>query len=409
MGLTPARSGLILLLKTYTILIGGKVLIRQKNINLGRSLHRIGMSVLLAIVITVAAIPYFNSRAWAVTNCTVTNTILSQTPAEQTLLNLINAHRQQNGVAPLVWSQTLKIAAAWMSNDMVTNNRFNHTDSVGRGPGDRLTQCGYTWTNFGENIYPNSSDPTAAFNAWKESALHNANMLDSKFKEAGVAANGNYWTLDLGASSSSNNTVTPPTGATPTIPVNTTNSPTVTISTTQTPTPMPSITLDLKDTQVKISIKLPGIGISGNKSPKHLTRHSVVEIFNLENKKVLSGSGFLKYNNSDAFDGVIHLGQLAEGVYYVKVSSRNTLTALVIPEFQILNGDNANNLPTVTLTPGDVNEDNVINIKDFNIALTCFQNIKCPTANEIDMNDDGSTNVIDYNIFLASFKRFEGD
>lgn len=383
--------------------------IRKKNNELKKLVLRISISTLLAIALFIAIFPSFNSKAEAVTNCTVSNISLSPTAPEQTLLNLINTHRQQNGVAALSWSSTLKLAAAWMSNDMATNNRFDHNDSLGRSPGVRLTQCGYTWTSFGENIYPNSNDPTAAFNAWKDSGPHNTNMLDSRFREAGVAVSGNYWTLNLGSSSNNNNPTSPQSTATPTVPVNATVIPTNSITTTPTITPTPSIVLNPTDTRIKISIKLPGIGISGNKSPKHLTRLTDIEIFDLDNKKVLSGNGFLKYNNKDAFEGVVHLGQLAKGVYYVKVVSVNTLTALIVPEFQTINDDSVNNLPSVTLTPGDLNKDNIINIKDFNTALTCFQNAKCPTADEIDINDDGITNVVDYNIFLASFKRFEGD
>ncbi len=352
-------------------------------------------------------LPYFNRKVEAVTNCTVSNANLSPTVSEQTLLNLINAHRQQNGVAPLAWSSTLKLAAAWMSNDMATRNVMNHTDSLGRDPFVRMKDCGYTGSTFGENVYPNSSDPIAAFNAWKESGPHNTNMLDARFKEAGMASSGNFWTLNLGSSSNSNITVTPSSNLTPTLPVNITTTPSIT--TAPTATPIPSIILNPTDTQIKISIKLPGIGISGNKSPKHLTRPSVIDIYNLENKKVSSGNGFLKYNGKDAFEGVIHLGQLAEDVYYVKVSSVNTLTALVVPEFQTLDSGSVNNLPSVVLTPGDLNIDNIINIKDFNVALTCFQTLKCQTADIIDLNDDGTTDVVDYNIFLASFKRFEGD
>ncbi|HUQ85886.1 MAG TPA: CAP domain-containing protein [Candidatus Limnocylindrales bacterium] len=381
---------------------------RKKNKTINIIFLKLGITSLVGLFFLLSIFIFPTQAQTQTTNCTVNTAFLTQTASDQTLLNLINAHRQQNSLAPLSWSSSLKLAAAWMSNDMFTNNRFNHTDSLGREPGVRLTQCGYIWTNFGENIFPNSSDPQAAFDAWKNSAPHNANMLNPSYKEAGIALKGNYWTLDLGSSSSipvsPTNGVVPTAGLTPLIP---TLSPT--ISVTPTISSSPSIILNPTNTQIKIVVKLPGIGISGNKLPKHLTRQSNVGIFDLDNKKILSGSGFLKYNGKDGFEGVINLGQLANGVYYVKVSILGTLISLIVPEFQTINHQSINNLPAVTLIQGDLNNDNIINIKDFNIALPCFQDKKCETADLIDFNDDSAANVIDYNIFLASFKRLEGD
>lgn len=348
-------------------------------------------------------------KAEAVQNCNVSSSDLSTTPSQQTLLNLINAHRAQNGVSALTMSPVLKQASAWMSQDMSTNARFSHIDSLGRDSGARLRDCGYNWADYGENIFPNSTDAQAAFDAWRNSPPHNANMLNSTYKEAGIGMTGGYWTLDLGASFTSSN-VTPPaiaTSAPTTQPNNTNITPSITRE--PTPTPTPSIILNPTDTKIKISIKLAGIGASGNKSPKRLTRPASVGIFDLENKQVLSGNAFLKYNGRDGFEGEVHLGQLANGKYYVKVASKNTLISKILPEFQNLQSDKPNVLPSVTLTQGDLNDDNVIDISDFNLALPCFQSDSCTVKVAIDINDDGLTNVIDYNLFLGSFKRFEGD
>jgi uncharacterized protein YkwD len=366
--------------------------------------HIIFLCLLLLLFLAQAAIfPKAHAQSLT-TNCTVASSLLIQTENEKKLLALINNYRAQNGRVPLVWSPDLKRAAAWMNNDMNTKSYFSHTDSAGRDTGTRLTQCGYSWKSFGENIYPNSSDPQAAFDAWKNSPPHKANMLDERFNEAGIGSGGTYWTLDLGSSTTSSNTqptINPTTGVTPSL--------TVTPSPTPSPIPTPSIILNPTDTKIRVSIRLAGIGQGGNASPKHLTRQVVVDIFDLGNRKVVSGNGYLKFNNKDGFVGDIHLGQLANGVYYAKVVSVNTLTALVVPEFQTINFDKPNILPQVILTHGDLDSNNVIDIEDFNLALPCFQNTKCESQNIIDFNDDGKADVRDYNIFLSSFKRFEGD
>lgn len=355
---------------------------------------------------------FYPAVVQAATNCDVAGLSPAPTPQEQTLLGLINSYRAEKGLSSLTWSTSLKQASAWMSNDMYVNNRFDHNDSLGRDPGTRLTQCGYVWTSYAENIFPNSADPQVVFNSWKNSPPHNANMVNASYKEAGISAKGNYWTLDLG-SSSTTSIVTPtqiPLTVVPTNVVPTTSqSVTPTVSPTSTPVPTPSIILNPTDTKITVSIKLAGIGEGGNKSPKHLTRQVAVGIFNLSNKQVLSGNGHLKYDGKNAFVGVVHLGQLANANYYIKVASVNTLVSTIVPEFQYLSSEKENILPTVTLTHGDLENDNVVDINDYNLALVCFQTNKCADKDIIDFNDDGVANVMDYNMLLSSFKRYEGD
>jgi hypothetical protein len=339
-------------------------------------------------------------------DCNVSSSQIAQSDGEKNLLQLINNYRSQNGLPALSWSSSLSQAAAWMSNDMNANNYFSHTDSAGRNPGTRIKQCGYNWTSYAENIFPNSTEPQDAFDAWKNSPPHNANMLNASYREAGIGLVGNYWTLDLGSVSSSNTvptittvpTVFPPTSAPLTPP-----------SSTSTPSPTPSIILNPIDTKVHVSVRLAGIGQGGNKSPKHLTRQVVIAVFNLENRPVIAGNGFLKYNGKDAFEGTIHLGQVANGTYYIKIASANTLVSLVLPQFQTIHYDKQNSLPTIFLTQGDIDQNNVIDIDDYNLALPCFQRRACGGYTAIDINDDGSVDVIDYNLFLSSFKRYEGD
>ena len=172
-----------------------------------------------------------------------------------------------------------------------------------------------------------------------------------------------------------------------------------------------------------VSLKLPGIGINGNKSPKHLSRKVTVTVYDLENEKVVEGVGFLTFDKNDLFRGIVHLGKGINSTYYIKVGSDHTLQELVMPQFQPLLNDRLNVLSPVVLITGDLNGDNQLTIADFNIALMCFQDKQCATkprtdANDdgkvdvydsIDFNDDGKADVVDYNYFLHNFKEFGGD
>ncbi len=360
-----------------------------------------------------------SSANTAITNCSIPEFQTIQTEEERILLQLINIYRIENDTGILVWSPTLKRTAQWMNNDMVANNRFEHTDSLGRDAQTRQLNCGYPVINSGENIAKGSESAQAIFDLWKNSSTHNANMLNPVFKEAGIGSGDTYWTLELGTSQTS------PTGTliTPTAPLTTTVTPTLTLTTTPTPTapiivptdtettktPTPSILINQTDTQVVAKIKVPGVGNGGNKSPKNLTRQVVIGIYDSNNKLVLVGSGFLQYDGNDLFTGPIHLGQMANGTYYIKIASQGTLLSLVLPTFQKINSEEQNILPAVILIQGDLNTDNVIDIEDYNLALPCFQDKKCSNKNVIDFNDDGTTNAIDYNIFLSGFKSSDGD
>jgi uncharacterized protein YkwD len=183
----------------------------------------------VGVLFATAALP-----AAAAVNCTVSAADLAVDSEEQALLNGINAYRQQNGLTPLQFSNTLRVAAPWLSRDMATKNYFSHTDSLGRSYSTRLTDCGYPAATAatGENIYYGSGTDTGGqgcglnvdgtFNvlgsgfcgdaahtlsAWKHSPGHNANLLNSSFRVAGIgrastssSASGSwYWTLDLGS------------------------------------------------------------------------------------------------------------------------------------------------------------------------------------------------------------------
>ncbi len=173
---------------------------------------------------------------------------------------------------------------------------------------------------------------------------------------------------------------------------------------TETPAPVTA------DMQLVVKVKVNGIGQQGNTNPKHLTRKVTVFVYAAGDEPVTTGNGYLTYDKSNYFTGVIHLGRLNQGAYFIKVVGENTLQVLAKPEFQNLNVNQVNVLPPVTLYKGDMNGDNVLDINDYNLVLPCFQHIQlCENASIIDFNDDGITNVADYNLLLQSFEIVHGN
>lgn len=117
-------------------------------------------------------------------------------------LSLINSYRQQNNLGTLVEDQNLTNAACWLAADLEKNG-FKHTDSLGRNMSQRLTDFGVTGGSRAENIFSTTSGSSAnyAFDAWKNSPGHNANMLGAAYTRIGIGrANVSgkwYWTTDF--------------------------------------------------------------------------------------------------------------------------------------------------------------------------------------------------------------------
>lgn len=152
-------------------------------------------SLLIALVCCIA----FPSAALAATPTPVLDT------EEVAFCQQVNTYRAQNGLAPLKVSIALTKASRWMSNDMATLNYFDHTDSYGRAFNTRLGSFGYRGMSVGENIAAGSATGSATLSMWRNSAPHNANLLNSTWKVMGIgraygahSSYGWYWTADFG-------------------------------------------------------------------------------------------------------------------------------------------------------------------------------------------------------------------
>jgi uncharacterized protein YkwD len=367
-----------------------------------------------------------NTQTLAAGECNVTEAQLQIKQQEQTLFDLINQYRTDNGKGVLAWNVGFKRPAAWLSKDMLTTRNLSHTDSLGRSPEVRLGDCGMANTAaFGENIAVGAPSARDVLDAWKASPPHNQILLNAAFTQGAVAMETDttgevaYWTLDVGNSITSNPTIittTPPLSANPTaITGNPTSGVTpsqgVTPAVTSRPgnDPTPTTGPIGVDIQISVKVKVLGIGSDGNRTPKNLTRRVTAYVYGVGKEPVATGNAFLTWDNNNHFTGVIRLGKLAQGPYFVKFSTDNSLQTLARPEFQMLMIDRVNPVPTVVLYQGDITRDNVIDINDYNAVLPCFQDKRCDAANAIDFNDDGTTDAKDYNLLLRSFGQQPGN
>ncbi|MGE5594780.1 MAG: CAP domain-containing protein [Hyphomicrobiales bacterium] len=164
-------------------------------------------SGLVAVLLLAGAVTTLTTRtAHALTNCTVSDSSVALDAEESRFLTLINNYRAQNGLAALSVSTNLNRSSAWLAQDLGAKAYFSHTDSLGRSPSTRAQNCGYP-SGAGENIAAGTVKDTAqeAFDMWKASSGHNANMLNASYRQIGIARAyvagspyGWYWVTDFG-------------------------------------------------------------------------------------------------------------------------------------------------------------------------------------------------------------------
>ena len=177
-----------------------------------------GLRHLLSGVFAIATVIFLASsgaqRAEALANCDVADMTFDS--EEQAFLGLINDYRAANGLPALTVSTNLNRAAEWEVYDLGHRLLFSHTDSLGRGPQERIAECGGApW--FGENIAAGTVIDTAqkAFNLWRSSSGHNRNMLLADYKQIGIAryyAPGSrytwYWSTTFSVTNDGTNALT---------------------------------------------------------------------------------------------------------------------------------------------------------------------------------------------------------
>lgn len=119
------------------------------------------------------------------------------------LLRLVNEARAKGCMCggtyyepaePLTWNDVLESAAQQHSDDMYESENMSHTGSDGSNPGQRISELGYAWATYGENVAHGYHSEQAVIAGWLKSAGHCKNMMNPNFTEMGIAVNGDYWT-----------------------------------------------------------------------------------------------------------------------------------------------------------------------------------------------------------------------
>lgn len=105
----------------------------------------------------------------------------------QDVLELINATRVEQGLAPLAIDSALSAAALAKAEDMMARGYFSHQSPNGRMPWDWIDRTSYQYVSAGENLAMNFTSASAAHQALLQSPTHRDNIIDPRYSDAGLA------------------------------------------------------------------------------------------------------------------------------------------------------------------------------------------------------------------------------
>jgi uncharacterized protein YkwD len=119
--------------------------------------------------------------------------------AQDQVVSLTNAERQQAGCGPLSIDGNITAAAQAHASDMAARRYFEHTNLEGVTFDQRMRNAGYSQPG-AENIARGATTAKVVVDMWMNSPGHRANILNCELRTIGVGLdrNGFYWVQDFG-------------------------------------------------------------------------------------------------------------------------------------------------------------------------------------------------------------------
>lgn len=106
---------------------------------------------------------------------------------QKKLIELTNLEREKKGLDKVSENEALDMAARLKAENMFAENYWAHFAPSGKTPWDFITGAGYRFTFAGENLAKNFYTSEEVVNAWMNSQTHRDNLLNSNYKDIGIA------------------------------------------------------------------------------------------------------------------------------------------------------------------------------------------------------------------------------
>jgi len=108
------------------------------------------------------------------------------------VIELTNNERLNAGLTIVKQNQELSQAAQAKAADMFAHNYWAHLSPTGTEPWSFITSSGYKYQHAGENLARDFGNPSDIVKAWMASPTHRQNLLDSRYKDIGIAVMDGY-------------------------------------------------------------------------------------------------------------------------------------------------------------------------------------------------------------------------
>jgi uncharacterized protein YkwD len=123
-------------------------------------------------------------------------------PVQQQVLTLVNGNRKRGGCDDLSLDRRLISAAQRHAADMAQRDYFAHESRNGDGAGDRVSDSGYRWRRYGENIARGADSAYEVVDGWMNSPVHRENIMDCQLEQMGIGLafdsdSTPYWVQDF--------------------------------------------------------------------------------------------------------------------------------------------------------------------------------------------------------------------
>ena len=153
----------------------------SRNNHKAKLLHPASLSVVVAFFL----VSQFSLNFFTLTSPSVLG-FASNIKPEQ-VIELTNQKRLESGLEPLELDETLNEVAQKKAGDMFAFDYWAHTSPSGRDPWSFFQEAGYKYIYAGENLARDFMNSESVVGAWMNSPTHKDNILNSKYKETGLA------------------------------------------------------------------------------------------------------------------------------------------------------------------------------------------------------------------------------
>jgi hypothetical protein len=150
-------------------------------------LERISVAVMLVLILITFAGANLQALLWINSDWLVSSILPG------VIVDLTNKERDSEALGTLRRNDLLDQAATLKAEDMATNEYFAHYSPAGVSPWFWFDKVSYGFVHAGENLAVHFTDSSDVIDAWMESPLHRANIMNNTFTEIGVGtARGEY-------------------------------------------------------------------------------------------------------------------------------------------------------------------------------------------------------------------------